>query len=149
MFEKNLRFYRLRKGLTKKALAEACSVTPMAISNYESGNRKPSMDVLEAIAAALDVRLADLLRRRNSSFDCAATGRSARPGSYWLATAGRTCSTDAEWMADSNFRSQDDIAADIAVLHGAKAANGQGEGMAEVRDRWIACMDSDRGARES
>ncbi len=67
MFEKNLKFYRLRKGLTKKALAEACSVTPMAIGHYESGDRRPSMDVLEAIAAALDIRLVDLLKRRNSN----------------------------------------------------------------------------------
>ena len=67
MFEKNLKFYRLKKGLTKKALAEACSVTPMAIGHYESGDRRPNMDVLEAIANALDVRLADLLKRRNGS----------------------------------------------------------------------------------
>lgn len=67
MFEKNLRFYRLKKGLTKRALAEACSVTPMAIGHYESGDRRPSMDVIEAIAEALDVRLVDLLKRRNGN----------------------------------------------------------------------------------
>jgi Zn-dependent peptidase ImmA (M78 family)/transcriptional regulator with XRE-family HTH domain len=66
MFEKNLRFYRLKNGLSKKALAQACSVTPMAITYYEAGERKPSMEVLEALAAALNVRLADLLKRRNS-----------------------------------------------------------------------------------
>ena len=66
MFAKNLKFYRLKKGFTKKALAEACSVTPMAIGNYESGDRKPSMEVLETIADALGVRLVDLLKRRNS-----------------------------------------------------------------------------------
>ena len=66
MFERNLRFYRLKSGLSKKALAQACSVTPMAISHYEAGDRKPSMEVIESIAEALGVRLSDLLKRRNS-----------------------------------------------------------------------------------
>ena len=67
MFEKNLRYYRLSKGMSKKALAEACAVTPMAIGHYESGARRPNMDVLERIASALDIRLVDLLKRRNSN----------------------------------------------------------------------------------
>ena len=66
MFQKNLKFYRLKKRLSKKALADACSVTPMAITHYEAGDRKPNMQVLEAIAAALDVRMSDLLKRRNA-----------------------------------------------------------------------------------
>jgi len=65
MFAKNLRYYRLKKGLSKKALADACSVTPMAITNYEAGTRKPGIDILEAISDALDIRLSDLLKRRN------------------------------------------------------------------------------------
>lgn len=65
MFSKNLKFYRLKARMTKKALAEACGVTPMAITHYEAGDRRPGMDGLLAICDVLDVSLADLLRRRN------------------------------------------------------------------------------------
>lgn len=67
MFSKNLKYYRLKVGLTKKALAEASGLTPMAITHYEAGDRKPGMDSLMALAAALGVGLADLLRRRNAA----------------------------------------------------------------------------------
>lgn len=66
MFSKNLRYYRLKAGLTKKALAEASGLTPMAITHYEAGERKPAMESLTAIAGVLGVSLADLLRRRNA-----------------------------------------------------------------------------------
>ncbi len=67
MFSKNLKYYRLRAGLTKKALAEASGLTPMAITHYEAGERKPGMDSLMSLTSALGVELADLLRRRNVS----------------------------------------------------------------------------------
>lgn len=66
MFSKNLKYYRLKSGLTKKALAEASGLTPMSISYYEAGERKPGMDSLLSLASALGVSLADLLRRRNA-----------------------------------------------------------------------------------
>jgi len=67
MFHKNLQFYRLRKSMTKKQLAEAVGVTPMAISYYESGERKPDMNTIRALAAALDVRVPDFLVSRNEN----------------------------------------------------------------------------------
>ncbi len=67
MFSKNLKYYRLKAGLTKKALAEASGLTPMSISHYESGDRRPGMDSLNSLAGALGVSLADLLRRRNTA----------------------------------------------------------------------------------
>lgn len=67
MFSKNLKYYRLKAGLTKKALAEACGLTPMAISHYEAGERKPNMDSLLSLVDVLGVGLADLLRRRDAS----------------------------------------------------------------------------------
>ena len=54
MFSKNLKYYRLMKSLSKKELANKVDVTPMAISNYESGIRKPEMDILKKIAEVLD-----------------------------------------------------------------------------------------------
>lgn len=61
MFSRNLRYYRLRKGLTKRALASMVHVTPMSISHYESGERKPSMDIMDALAKALDAEVLDFL----------------------------------------------------------------------------------------
>lgn len=65
MFSKNLKYYRLMKSLSKKELANKVEVTPMAISNYESGNRIPEMDIMKKIAEVLDVRIADFLVVRN------------------------------------------------------------------------------------
>ena len=67
MLSKNLRYYRLMKSLSKKELANKVNVTPMTISNYESGNRKPEMDILKKIAAVLGVRIADFLVVRNEN----------------------------------------------------------------------------------
>jgi len=65
MFSKNLRYFRLKKGMTKKALADQANVTPMAITNYESGKRKPDMETMKRLAKALDVRVSDFLATRS------------------------------------------------------------------------------------
>ncbi len=67
MFEKNLKYYRLKKGLNMKELAKMCGLTPMAVSNYESGKRKPDMEIINKLAVALDVHVVDFLASRNSS----------------------------------------------------------------------------------
>ena len=51
MFSKNSKFYRLRKQMSKKELADRVNVSSMAITNYEKGDRKPSMEILQALAA--------------------------------------------------------------------------------------------------
>lgn len=61
MLEKNIKYYRLKNNMTKKALADMIGVTPMAITNYENGNRKPSMDILRAMAKALGITVTDFL----------------------------------------------------------------------------------------
>lgn len=53
--------------MSKKELASLVEVTPMAISHYESGDRRPGMDVIKALASALDVRVSDFLRNRNEN----------------------------------------------------------------------------------
>ena len=63
MVEKNLKFYRLRSRLTKKELALRVGVSPMAITHYENGDRKPDIDMLHKLAEALGVRIADFLAR--------------------------------------------------------------------------------------
>lgn len=67
MFNKNLKYYRLKKNMSKKELASAVGVTPMAISYYENGERRPGMDVIKALASALDVKVSDFLRNRNEN----------------------------------------------------------------------------------
>jgi len=65
MFEKNLKYYRLKKGMSMKTLADICELTPMAISNYESGKRKPDMGIISKLAKALDIHVVDFLAQRN------------------------------------------------------------------------------------
>lgn len=67
MFSKNLKYYRLKKRMSKKELAAKSNVTAMAITNYEKGVRKPSMEILKALATALDVRVSDFLVVRNDN----------------------------------------------------------------------------------
>lgn len=67
MFSRNLKYFRLKKGLTKKALADKANVSPMAITNYENGRRKPDMDILKSLAEALEVRVSDFLAVRNEN----------------------------------------------------------------------------------
>lgn len=65
MFSKNLKYYRLKNAMSRKELAELVHVSPMAISNYESGKRKPDMDLMKEMAKALGVRVSDFLAIRN------------------------------------------------------------------------------------
>lgn len=61
MLGKNLKYYRLKNNMTKKALADAIGVTPMAITNYENGDRNPNMDTLKSLANALNIKVTDFL----------------------------------------------------------------------------------------
>lgn len=64
MFEKNLKYYRLKKGLKKKELAQAIGVTPMAVTLYEQGKRRPDMDRIYKICEVLDINMVDLMQGR-------------------------------------------------------------------------------------
>ncbi len=65
MFSKNLRFYRLQKNLTKKQLADKCGLPSKAISDYESGEGKPDIEIIKKLAAALNIKVSDFLFARN------------------------------------------------------------------------------------
>ncbi len=67
MFSKNLKYYRLKNKMTMKELAEQIDMTSMAVSNYESGKRKPDMEVIKQMAKALGVRVSDFLAVRNQN----------------------------------------------------------------------------------
>ena len=51
---------RRAKGLTQQGLADAVNVSRVYIQSIESNRRRPSMDLLERLAEALDVTVADL-----------------------------------------------------------------------------------------
>jgi transcriptional regulator with XRE-family HTH domain len=48
-----LRTHRAAQGLTQKALAQACGLSPVYISQLEKGERTPSVQACRALAAAL------------------------------------------------------------------------------------------------
>ena len=57
---RNIRKYRVQRGLTQNTLAERLHVTRQSVSNWETGKNQPDLDMLEAIAAALTVEVAAL-----------------------------------------------------------------------------------------
>ena len=61
MLGKNLKYYRLKNNMTKRALADAIGVTPMAITYYENGDRNPNMDTIKLLANALNIKVTDFL----------------------------------------------------------------------------------------
>jgi Zn-dependent peptidase ImmA (M78 family)/transcriptional regulator with XRE-family HTH domain len=65
MFGKNLKYYRLKKNLSMKELADMVGVTNMAISNYESGKRTPDIMILRKLASALGIQVMDFMTIRN------------------------------------------------------------------------------------
>ena len=69
MFSKNLKYYRLRKQMSKKELAEKVNISPMAVTYYEQGLRKPSMEILKKMADVLGVKVTDFLTVRNENIN--------------------------------------------------------------------------------
>lgn len=53
--------YRKEKGLTQKELAKAMGITPVAITQYETGVRKPDIVKLKKLAAILGCTTDQLL----------------------------------------------------------------------------------------
>ena len=52
---KNIRKYRTQRALTQDGLAEKLHVTRQAVSNWETGKNQPDLDMLEALAKALEI----------------------------------------------------------------------------------------------
>jgi transcriptional regulator with XRE-family HTH domain len=53
---------RLQRGWTQQALADRAGVARNTIARLETGNRRPSFEMLERLARAFKLSLADLLR---------------------------------------------------------------------------------------
>lgn len=67
-----IRAARAKAGVTRKQLAQASGASERYLALLESGTGNPSVDMLQAIAVALDVALADLLPRGGERSDMAA-----------------------------------------------------------------------------
>ena len=60
---------RLDLKMTQTQLAEKATLTPAAISQFESGARKPSFDTLSSLADALKVTTDYLLGKKEQGYD--------------------------------------------------------------------------------
>ena len=60
-YPNTLKALRERRGLTQAQLAELVGVTRVTVARLEVGMRQPGIDLLEALAKALRVKVTDLL----------------------------------------------------------------------------------------
>ncbi|GGA75573.1 hypothetical protein GCM10011490_27940 [Pseudoclavibacter endophyticus] len=58
---RRIRFFRKQRGLTLEALGSRTGLLASQLSLFETGKREPKLSVLEQIAAAMDVDLAEML----------------------------------------------------------------------------------------
>ena len=56
VFIQNLRKYRRNMGISQMKLAEMCGTSTSYIGQIEIGNRAPSLEMIEKIALALQIR---------------------------------------------------------------------------------------------
>jgi transcriptional regulator with XRE-family HTH domain len=66
---KRIKNRRMKLGMTQTELARTAKLTPAAISQFESGSRKPSFDALSKLASALKVTTDYLLGRKQPSYE--------------------------------------------------------------------------------
>jgi transcriptional regulator with XRE-family HTH domain len=60
MIGKNIKYYRLMRGMSQEALAQQIGLNKMAVSNYEMGKRTPDLATIRKIADALQVTIGKL-----------------------------------------------------------------------------------------
>ena len=64
VFARNLKHYRLLRGLTQAALAAAMDVDRAHVSSMERGQQNVTLQTLQRVAAHLDVAPAKLIEER-------------------------------------------------------------------------------------
>lgn len=57
----NIKKFRKEKGLSQTKLGELAELPRVSIGRYESGCRKPSIDIVKTIAEALDLTVQELV----------------------------------------------------------------------------------------
>lgn len=66
VFARNLRTARLAKGLSQEELAHRADIDRTYISSLERGVYNASIDVVDRLARALEIEVAELLSRKTS-----------------------------------------------------------------------------------
>ena len=79
----NIRKYRAQRGLTQDGLAEKLHVTRQAVSNWETGKNQPDLDMLEALAKALEIDVSALFGEGRETYP-----RFQRKALVWAAVLG-------------------------------------------------------------
>ncbi len=64
-----IRNRRMELSITQTRLAKTAKLTPAAISQFESGSRKPSFDALSKLATALKISTDYLLGKKQPGYD--------------------------------------------------------------------------------
>ena len=59
----NIKYYRLKKGLSQEELAELLETTPVYLSSLENAKRNIRIDYVEHIANTLEVNIKDFTER--------------------------------------------------------------------------------------
>lgn len=65
-FGEHLKSLRLSKGITQKQLAENIGASERGIQNYETNQRKPTYDILIALANYFEISLDYLVGRTSN-----------------------------------------------------------------------------------
>lgn len=60
----NIKYFRLKKGLSQEELAELLETTPVYLSSLENAKRNIRLDYIEHIAEILEVSVKDLFTER-------------------------------------------------------------------------------------
>ena len=66
LIQERIKLLRKSNNVTQKALADAVGVSEIAIQRYEYGTRKPTIDILIAIANHFNVSLDYLVGRSDT-----------------------------------------------------------------------------------
>ena len=80
---KNIRKYRAQRTLTQDGLAEKLHVTRQTVSNWETGKNQPDLDMLEALAKALEIDVSALFGGGKEAYP-----RFQRKAIVWVAVLG-------------------------------------------------------------
>ncbi|MBI4688081.1 MAG: helix-turn-helix transcriptional regulator [Nitrospirae bacterium] len=66
IFGKNVRIYRENRGISQEKLASLCSLHRTYIGSIERGERNISLENIQKIANALEVKITDLFEGINA-----------------------------------------------------------------------------------
>lgn len=69
-FPERLRQLRKSRHVSQRTLSELCGLSKNAAARYESGERTPTMPILEALADFFGVTMEDLAGRSKNPGDC-------------------------------------------------------------------------------